>query len=492
VDIALLALRLLLAAVFLVASVGKLMDGSGSRRAAREFGVPDFLAAPVGTLLPLAELALAILLLPGGTARFAALGALGLLATFSFAIAVNLARGHTPDCHCFGQLHSEPAGWKTLARNVVLGGVAAFVAIAGTRDAGPSAVAWIGTLDRSGLVALITSCVSMAVIGAVALVVTHVLRSHGQLLLRIDRLEAVLREAGLSVPEEAEVLARGLPVGSPAPEFALETLESGIQRLNDLLARGRDTVLVFTDPGCGPCRELMPQVVAWQRDLEDQLTVAVICAGDREEARKESERGGLRLVLFDPDRRTYDAYLGAGTPCAVLVAADGSIASPLAAGAGAVRQLVARVSARHSPAQAGLPVGAAAPDLTLETLTGERMSLGALRGREVNLLFWNPSCGYCRQMHARLVEHERRLGADDARLVIVSAGDRDAIRAEGFASLVLLDGAFTAGAAFKAGGTPTGVAIDAGGRIASHVSVGADAVLSLIARKSAATVARPN
>ena len=36
--------------------------------------------------------------------------ALALLLAFVGGIVVNLARGTTPDCHCFGQLHSEPAG----------------------------------------------------------------------------------------------------------------------------------------------------------------------------------------------------------------------------------------------------------------------------------------------------------------------------------------------------------------------------------------------
>jgi hypothetical protein len=35
--------------------------------------------------------------------------------------------GHGPDCRCFGQLHSVPAGSKTLVRNGVLAALAAFL-----------------------------------------------------------------------------------------------------------------------------------------------------------------------------------------------------------------------------------------------------------------------------------------------------------------------------------------------------------------------------
>ncbi len=52
---------------------------------------------------------------------------MALLSVFVVGITYNLARGRNPECHCFGQLHSAPAGWKTLARNGVLAAVAGFV-----------------------------------------------------------------------------------------------------------------------------------------------------------------------------------------------------------------------------------------------------------------------------------------------------------------------------------------------------------------------------
>src|SRR5215217_883929 len=116
---ALLIARLLLVLAFVVASVAKLADRPGSRQAIVDFGVPSTLAAPLGLLLPLGELTVAATLLPASTAWWGALGALALLSVFIVGISINLARGRKPDCHCFGQLHSAPAGWKTLARNGV-------------------------------------------------------------------------------------------------------------------------------------------------------------------------------------------------------------------------------------------------------------------------------------------------------------------------------------------------------------------------------------
>src|ERR671916_1710225 len=105
--------RLVLAAVFVVADLAKLVDRAGSRQALRDFGVPAMLVTPLGTLLPLAELAVAMALIPTVSAWWGALGALALLLLFIAGIGANLVQGRKPDCRCFGQLHSTPVSWKT-------------------------------------------------------------------------------------------------------------------------------------------------------------------------------------------------------------------------------------------------------------------------------------------------------------------------------------------------------------------------------------------
>src|ERR1700692_4302558 len=121
------AARLLLAAVFAIAGIAKLADMAGARKSLVNFGVPAFLARPLALLLPLAELACAGALLWTGSVAWGAGGLLGMLILFSAGIAISLARGHRPDCRCFGQLHSSPIGAKTLVRNGVLAAMAGFV-----------------------------------------------------------------------------------------------------------------------------------------------------------------------------------------------------------------------------------------------------------------------------------------------------------------------------------------------------------------------------
>src|SRR5687767_13877500 len=106
----LLVARLLLAGTFALAGVAKLLDRSGSRRSLADFGVPAALIAPVSIALPLAEVAVALALLTQSFAPYGAVGAFFLLLLFVGGIALNLVRGRSPDCHCFGQLHSTPIG----------------------------------------------------------------------------------------------------------------------------------------------------------------------------------------------------------------------------------------------------------------------------------------------------------------------------------------------------------------------------------------------
>src|SRR5580692_10177777 len=114
---ALVVARLFLAAVFVVAGVAKLADRPGTRQALADFNVPPRLAEPLLLFLPTAELAAATALVFPTTARWGAAGSLALLALFVVGLTRVLRRGEAPDCHCFGQLHSKPASWMTVARN---------------------------------------------------------------------------------------------------------------------------------------------------------------------------------------------------------------------------------------------------------------------------------------------------------------------------------------------------------------------------------------
>ena len=82
-DAALLGARIVLAAVFAIAGVAKLLDRPGAREALAGFGLPARLAAPLAVALPVVELSVAAALVPRASAWWGGLGALGLLLAFT-------------------------------------------------------------------------------------------------------------------------------------------------------------------------------------------------------------------------------------------------------------------------------------------------------------------------------------------------------------------------------------------------------------------------
>ena len=148
-EIVLLLARIFLALVFGVAGFAKAARPARSRRMLIEFGVPDWLAMPLGWSLPFVEILVALALLPLVSAWWGAVAALTLLLIFAVGIGVNLSRGQTPDCNCFGQLHSRPLSRSVFTRNLLLAAVAAFM-VAQAKNA-PGLSALILTRGRPSL-----------------------------------------------------------------------------------------------------------------------------------------------------------------------------------------------------------------------------------------------------------------------------------------------------------------------------------------------------
>lgn len=495
----LLAARLILAAVFAVAGVAKLIDLRGSRQAMAGFGLPESLAAPAGLALPLVELAIGAALIPGRTAWAASLAASALLLLFIAGIGVNLIRGRRPDCHCFGQLHSEPIGSGTIARNLVLLAIAGFVVGEGGINAGDSAVAWIGALTDPEQIALSVSFASLTLMILQAWFLVNVFQQNGRLLVRVDGLEASLAAIPLAAPAVEQTPpppAHGLAVGTPAPGFTLSGLYGETMTLSALRAQGNPTLLIFTSPGCGPCAGLMPDVARWQREARDRLTVALIGRGSADENRAKAAEHGLVNVLIQEENEVAEAYRSPGTPSATFIGADGTVAEAMAVGAEPVRELVnARLGTLSPAAQPPVPApgpaaqnghasgtagtGQPAPEFNLPDLTGRQVQLADLKGSETLLLFWNTGCGFCKQMLDDLKALEARRTPQEPKIVVFSSGPTDEIRALGLRSTVIPDPSFTYGPRFGANGTPMAVLLDDQGRVASSVAAGAPAVLAL-------------
>lgn len=314
----LIAARFGLAAVFATAGFAKLADLEGSRSAVAGFGVRRRLAWLLGTLLPLVELAVAAALVPDASARWGALASVVLLLAFAAAIVLNLRRGRTPECRCFGQVHSAPVGWRTAARNLALTGLAVTVAVA----AG----------EKTELGAAGTAAAGAAIV--------------------LGSLVLVWRGSGRA--GEHRAWDGGLAVGADAPEFELPALEGGTISLAALRERGKPVLLVFADVQCAPCAALAPEIVRWQTEHAEALTIGVIERG-HDIAAREPDALGRADVLLQTSDEVSRAYGAEGTPIAVLVDHRGRIASHLAPGAEEIRRLVASETEELSAAAPATP-----------------------------------------------------------------------------------------------------------------------------------------
>jgi peroxiredoxin len=339
----------------------------------------------------------------------------------------------------------------------------------------------------------------------------HLLRQNGRLLVRLEAVEASIAtggsvvapsQNGTPVRQEAE----GLPVGSEAPDFNLSGLHGETLTLEALRSSDKPVMALFTDPGCGPCNAMLPDVGRWQEEHAHKLTLALISRGEVEENKTKAQEHALKNVLLQKEWEVSESYEVEGTPSAVLISTDGKIASPVAGGAEGIRGLLSyAVGERaqlpmqpHQPQTQGQPcpncgkvhaaaptvpaaqkVGEEAPQVKLPNLEGNTVELANFRGEETLVLFWNPGCGFCQQMLPDLKKWEATSPEDAPQLLVVSAGSEEANNEMGLTSPVLLDQQFAVGQAFGASGTPSAVLVDAEGKVASDVAVGAPAVLEL-------------
>ena len=329
---ALLAGRLVLAAVFIVAAVAKLADLAGSRRSLEQLGAPAPLVPALAVVLPLVELLVAVALIPVATAWAAALAAVALLLAFTGGVATALARGVEADCHCFGRVSSRPVGPGTLARNLLLLALAGFVAIAGAGDGGASATAWIGDLTTAEAVAVAGGTLLALGLAFNTAFLFQLFRQNGRLWAEIEALRAG-GGASASAPE--------VQLGEYMPQFQLPDLAGRPHELEDLLDEGNGLVLFFTHPGCSACDPLLPEIGRRQHDPGAGPRPVVITQDDADANRAKASEHGLDLVLLAEDFELSRAVGISGFPGAIVLDGEGLVASEPAVGGHKVGELLA-------------------------------------------------------------------------------------------------------------------------------------------------------
>jgi peroxiredoxin len=110
--------------------------------------------------------------------------------------------------------------------------------------------------------------------------------------------------------------------------------------------RGRPLLLVFSDPSCGPCNMLAPELARLHRRHGGALAVVMISRGDPDANRAKAEEHGFEFpVLIQPGWRISKEYGIFATPVAFLIDAEGTIARDVARGAPEILQLARAAAA---------------------------------------------------------------------------------------------------------------------------------------------------
>ncbi|HSK71018.1 MAG TPA: MauE/DoxX family redox-associated membrane protein, partial [Pyrinomonadaceae bacterium] len=192
-EILLLLIRLFLAAIFAVAGAAKLFDLEGSEKAVKDFGVPEDISKTFAVILPTTEILIAFLLLPVYTAWLGAVGAFLLLLAFIGGMLWQMAQGNAPDCHCFGQLHSEPVSKKSLIRNAVFAFLALVLVAQGRANQGLSIFEFP---SEPNFMQILIGLATIGLLGAVVFYLKRISEQQLQIMRRIEVLELTTGEGG--------------------------------------------------------------------------------------------------------------------------------------------------------------------------------------------------------------------------------------------------------------------------------------------------------
>lgn len=309
---------LIVATVFLVSGIGKLLDldsAPATLRALRISGPPP--RAVVAAVASSEIVAAVGLLLGTGFVAVCAAAAAVALALLFLAVGVRAqAHASTDECGCFGRLASTRVGPAMTARNAALT-VLALLALAAGGNPHVPALAIRLVMSPPLAAVLVISAVAIAVIGAT-------LRPSSGV---VSAPQGRLRDAALITPEGAVVVPR---------QRAL---------------RGRAQLLLFVRRGCSSCENIIDRM-AWDRELLETLVDVrlIVAVGDDSAVSTAGE--GLHA---DPSGE-FAVALGipADRPAGVLLTTSGELLRPIADGGEETAALIDTVLAAAADARGPL------------------------------------------------------------------------------------------------------------------------------------------
>jgi len=371
-------------------------------------------------------------------------------------------------------VHSEPVGWSTLGRNACLAVIAAWLAAQGPTAPGADLVTQLGRLSADQRFGVAAALILLAVM-AQAYLMMRVLHTQREIvtLLQTGGHGHVHGDAG-STSATLTITDTGLPVGTPAPGFELPDLRGDLVSLAALLSDGRAVVLVFVDPNCVVCTEMLPKIAEWRHDYEPALEVIMISRGTVEENRAKLGRYSELPVLLQRKSEVAESYKVQPTPSAVVIHPTGVIGSPVAEGDLVVEALVEQfidtlvqggpaadersLGSQPFIAENGQVTTGARLQGKLLELTGEQADLSTLQDRDTIFLFWDSNSPRCQEMQSDVRSWEKEVQDRSlVQLVVIVSGSDRSNQTVDFRARVLIDTTGNVAHAFGVQVAPTAV-----------------------------------
>jgi thiol-disulfide isomerase/thioredoxin len=329
----------------------------------------------------------------------------------------------------------------------------------------------------------------LAVAGLQGWLLLQVRGQQGRLHGRVDVLTRRLASHAADSDEREAHKRLNALAGQVAPAFEMTVLGGGRATLDALLAPAKPLLLVFTNPRCGPCYELLPDVGGWQRVYSDRLTIALVSAGEAKTNIAMTAEYGVRPVLLQQELEVVEAYDLAQAPAAVVIQPDGRVSAGPRYGANAIRHLVAETLGLAMPEAPSREIqvagiGQAAPRMRRPDLDGQVVEIGGPTSEPTLLVFWSPGCGGCQAVLPDINALEDT--AEQLRVVIVSRGPVGLNQEAGFRSPVVLDDDRSLAQAFGVRGTPAALLLDGRGVVVTQVARGSEGVRAALQALSTA------
>ena len=158
---------------------------------------------------------------------------------------------------------------------------------------------------------LVSNVLLWIVVIALTVVIAALCRQLGVLYERVAPMGALVTDSGPAI-------------GDLAPTLEAETFDGGRLVIGSL-ARARPLLLMFVAPSCPVCRKMIP--IAKKVALTEGYDLAFVGDGDANEQRKMRERYELQNYPFANSPTIGLAFHVGKLPYAVLIGANGRIAS---------------------------------------------------------------------------------------------------------------------------------------------------------------------